>query len=67
MEGNRNRCYVNFNDRENPVPGSAADIAKRQRETAEEKKRMADEENIRKTSDMYPAFGRIMELIRQDE
>ena len=67
MEGNRNRCYVNFNDRENPVAGSAADIAKRQKEAFAEKKRLEDEENIRKTSDMFPAFGRIMELIRQDE
>ena len=67
MPDNNNRCYVNYNDRENPVAGSAADIAKRQREANAEKKRLENEENIKKASEMFPAFGRIMELIRKDE
>lgn len=63
MEVDKERCYVNFNDSNNPVPGSAADVAKRQREAKVQRVLDEHKADIDKASEDFPAFGRIMDIV----
>ena len=55
--------YVNYNDRDNPVPGSAADVAKRAREAQKQKLLEANKEDVEKACEAFPAFARLLDAV----
>lgn len=57
---------IDFHDSDNPVPGSAADIAKRQREYRKEKALEKANADIEKASETFPAFARILNMIKKE-
>lgn len=58
---------IDFNDRDNPVPGTAAWIAKQRREAQREKFIYESKKEIDKASEDFPAFARIMKLMESTE
>lgn len=58
---------IDFNDRNNPVPGTAAWIAKQRREAQREKFLNESKKEIDKASEDFPAFARIMKLVENSE
>ena len=62
-EVDRTQCYVNFNDRDNPVPGSAADIAKRARDARQQKVLEEHKEEVEKACGTFPAFARLLDAV----
>ena len=69
MEENskHNKFYVNFNDRDNPVPGSAADIAKRSRDARKRKVLDDNMEEFAKACEAFPAFARLLDTVLKKE
>lgn len=57
---------IDFHDAENPVPGSAADIAKRQKEYEAQKAMEMASDDIKKASETFPAFGRILNMMKKE-
>jgi len=53
-------------DADNPVPGSAADVAKRKREYENSIKKQVDAIEIQKASENFPAFGRLVNLLKKE-
>lgn len=63
MDVNGNKCYVNYNDRDNPVPGSAADVAKRAREAKALKVLEENKKELDEACDTFPAFARLLDSV----
>ena len=57
---------IDFHDAENPVPGSAAEIAKRQKEYETKKALDKAADDIKKASEDFPAFGRILNMMKKE-
>lgn len=62
-EVNITQCYVDFNDRDNPVPGSAADIAKRARDARQQKVLEEHRDEVEKACETFPAFARLLDAV----
>lgn len=57
---------IDFHNSDNPVPGSAADIAKRRREYEAKKAIEKASDEIKKASEDFPAFARILNMIKKE-